>query len=163
MHWTTEQKNWLAAVLADCKTNNKSVVICSHYSPRLNYNYDSTFCNLTPFADTFLNAEVPALVDESDVDFICYLSGHTHEDQFGTVVDYPNQSAIVIDCAGCRQNEHTNRWENTKSQDCFNIVSFDTKQGLVKIVRIGSDVDSYLRSKKVMTYNYRTGEIVCNY
>lgn len=163
MHWGATQKAWLADVLDDCKENDISVIIASHYSPQLDYDFNSTFCDLDPFADTFLSDEVATLVDSSEVDFICYLCSHNHDDQFGPLVNHPNQVAITIGCASYVQDERTNRWLNAKNQDCFNIVSFDTKQKLIKIVRVGNDSDSYLRSKRVMTYNYETKEIVCNY
>ena len=51
----------------------------------------------------------------------------------------------------------THTWEgqaNTKLQDSFNIISFDTHDKIVKVVKVGCDVTRQLTQKRRLVYRY---------
>ena len=52
------------------------------------------------------------------------------------------------------------RIPGTKSMDCFNVVGVDTDLGLLKIIRIGADVDHYLRKKTILCFDYRKQQVI---
>ena len=60
----------------------------------------------------------------------------------------------------------TAQWRNSDqyrsaSQDAYNLISIDTINTLIKIVRGGgADIDNHMRTRKGIAFNYSTGEIV---
>ena len=96
-------------------------------------------------------------------DFVVWLTGHVHLDYMGYSEAYPDQLCIAIDALRCYQSMAYNdadRTEGMPSQDLYNLVTIDTFDKLVKIVRVGCDVDRYLRKKDTLCINYKTFEII---
>ncbi len=96
-------------------------------------------------------------------EFICYLCGHTHTDFVFCNENYPDQLFVVVDASNIGQAIHysdTYRVKGTRTQDLFNLFSYDLERKLVKIVRIGANADCLLRSKRSLCMNYVTGEVV---
>jgi hypothetical protein len=130
---------------------------------------DVNFCE-SEFGDGVLSSDMlnplaPAAVkdfiDEGG-EFIMWIGGHQHRDFWGVNTNYPGQAVYLIETANCDYfNEpSTEHLENTKTQDCFNVISFDTVNKVVKMFRIGNDRDAMLKHKGTLVYNYSTHQIV---
>lgn len=166
LHWDEAQKNWLETSLNDAKNKGYSVVCANHFFGGRNRTHiECAFDNVQKLSegDASINAEAPATIQkfiDKGGDFVCWLSGHTHRDYVYYLTDYPKQIGFTIDCATCSNGVTDEERENgTKSQDCFNLIAFDTTRKLVKIARIGSDRDSLLRKKDTFCINYQTKKI----
>lgn len=163
------QQTWLTNVLADAKTNDFSVVVASHYKPRMTY-IDCNFSDKTlqlSNEENYANNTAATIIQEfidGGGKFICWLCGHEHNDYVGvTSVAGTSQLVIGVSLAQCgvRVNYSVmDRVEGTKSQDLFNIIGFDTYNKHVRILRIGADMDIFMRSKKTLCINYETHDII---
>ncbi len=164
------QLTWLEAVLADALAQNYSVVIATHYAPDnrvvISCGFSSTGLNVV--AKDRLTVLAPALQDvvqqfmDKGGEFICYLSGHTHTDYVWYGKDYPQQLCVSVDCSHIGYANYwsdTLRQEGTKSEDLFNLFSFDTERKLVRLVRVGANVNSALQSKRMLAINYKTMDV----
>lgn len=97
------------------------------------------------------------------VKFIGYLCGHTHQDNIWDADGDGKQLMYCITCAAVAQ---TAQWQNSDQYrnmfaDAYNIVTIDTENNLIKIVRGGgADMDDHMRARKAICFNYSTGEKV---
>lgn len=160
---------WLNTTLSDAKTNGYSVVIAQHYLPGDALPMDCKFTVLDGFSigGMNLNERIMESVDNfvaNGGDFICHLCGHTHKDIVAYSETYPNQIFI------CGTTSSSNSLQQqfadivytpeSKFADAFNVVTFDTNRHIMKIVRIGADVDMFMRKRDMMTINYLTKQII---
>ena len=163
------QQAWITSVLADAKTNGFSVIVASHYKPRMTY-IDCNFSDKTlqlSNEENYANNAAATIIQEfidGGGKFICWLCGHEHNDYVGvTSVTGTSQLVIGVSLAQCgvRVNYSVmDRVEGTKSQDLFNVIGFDTYNKHIRILRIGADMDIFMRSKKTLCINYETKQIV---
>lgn len=111
--------------------------------------------------------------------FACWLVGHTHYDFLSTVsalqagdesVSRPDitidnmQIVVTIDTSSSATAQTSysdiDHAAGTKLQDCFNLVTIDAANKLIKIVRVGCDTDKWMRKKDTLCINYATHTIV---
>ena len=91
-------------------------------------------------------------------DFVGYFVGHTHHDIVARCEDYPDQKVVCFASTACDtwQNYDSDlpRAEGTKAEDLITVVSVDTKQRQIRLVRIGSNCTYDLedRIKTVIPY-----------
>lgn len=159
----SDMVSWLASVLDDAKNNDYSVVIAQHYKPSDFIYVESDF---TQFygrlsGDLFVDDSILTAVDsfiQSGGDFVCHLCGHTHQDQIVYSVSHPKQLFVCVTTASSdiAQEASSDLWRQygEKSLDAFNVVTIDTNRHLLKITRIGADVDMIQRNRKTITINY---------
>lgn len=87
-------------------------------------------------------------------DFVGYLVGHTHIDWLGVCEKYPEQHVInVASCANDKwQNKSSDlpRLQGTKAEDCITVLTVDTENGCVHLVRVGSNM-TYNMTKRIYT------------
>ena len=159
MHFDSTQQSWLANTLESARTSELSVMIATHGQAGNMMEMDCTFSSwhrrghdevyassVRDIVETFIN---------NGGEFICYISGHTHRDKFGLLNNYPNQLQIVIDRA-----KADTLWcdhvvvPKTKSSCLFNLISIDTTEKLIRLVRIGSNYDRYMRHIGELCYRY---------
>ena len=172
LHYNAAQNTWFVSVLTDAATNNISVIVASHYQPAY---------GVTPIQCSFTNPDItlPAVTGDrierisndtvlaidnfqnNGGTFVCWLTGHSHRDCFGTITNYSNQLIYIIDTAG-QKSLFDKRISKTKTQDCFNVFVVDTKSKLLKIVRIGKSYDRYLRHVGSLCYNYEAHQLISN-
>lgn len=162
----TIQNNWLQEILSSVP-EEYSVVIMEHYPPK---NFSKIDCNFTKkdgswSLDNMLLSEIYLkTVDEfmnNGGNFICWLAGHTHFDMICNNPTYPKQ--LFIHVANTLFESYFcdyDRIIDDKSQDVFNIISFDTILKNIKIVRVGADRDIYLRHRGTIVINYSNKEII---
>ena len=168
MAWNSAQNTWLKGVLTDAKNNNLAVICANHYpANNTNLNRDCSFCSL--YTNEIGGMPVDAInsiqsfIDNEHGEFICHISGHTHADYYG-IIDGTTQLSITIDCAYCNYDawNDSDRVVGEKSADCFNILSIDTYDKILKLFRVGVDRDRWLRHKGTMCLKYDTRELLWN-
>lgn len=164
----TEQLTWLETTLADAITNDYSVVIGMHYPV---YGFTKIDCAFTrrdreippsDCADISICQKVQTFIDDGG-DFICYIGGHKHGDYIGYSSAYPSQISILVDSASRAQsNQYSDlmRVDGEISQDLYNVVVLDKSISAIKIIRIGCDVDNYMRRRDMICLDYHTKEIL---
>ena len=162
------QLEWLAAQLADALDENLAVVIGEHL-PIAEANmvqsswqpYDGRFV-YGPLCDERITRVVQGFIDGGGT-FVCYLCGHCHTDAMHTLPGHPEQFACSLPAA---TDDLKQSWwgdldrscEDTR--DCFNVMSVDRHNGLVKFIRIGADRDLALQHRGVFTWDFVNHRLV---
>lgn len=99
--------------------------------------------------------------DNENAKFVCWLAGHTHRDLMFYPTKFPDILNIVIDQAGDRKRWETgNRVVTSESNTCANFLVVDTKNGLLKIVRLGYSMNKHLNSHRYICYDYIRRKVV---
>lgn len=162
------QKKWLDTLLAEAKEKNLYVVTAMHQpTGEVQDTYGVTFHTVNDYVG--LNgAEKSVVFEEQIAKFIreggchvCNLAGHLHHDVFGLTdagvlnVCVPSATSWDKWCDG-------KRVKGTRTYDCFNVVSIDANLGLLKIVRVGDNVDHYLRVKRALCFDFKNRKVISN-
>lgn len=162
-----EELQWLEDILNDALEKDFHVVIGTHYPIRMK----KIPCNFTTLdrGDVYGDASMEIYQEKVDAfikaegDFVVWLTGHVHIDYIGYSEKYPEQLCIAIDSQRCYQSMAYNdmdRTEGMPSQDLYNLVTIDTFDKIVKIIRVGADVDRFLRKRDTVCINYKTFEVI---
>lgn len=166
----TAQTAWLTNLLSDAITNNLHVLIAIH-SPH--GGATAKDCSFSKYGQgtmpTYDDCNTPQSVIDAvataitgGLKFIGYIVGHTHQDNMWDAEDNGKQLMYCVTCASTT----TAQWKNSdqdrsENVDAYNIVTIDTTNTLVKIVRGGgADIDDHMRTRKAICFNYSTGEVV---
>lgn len=164
---STAQRTWLETVLQDAITNNIPVITVSHtpteeittFIGPFNANY-----GLAPDEKTDVNGFEDIIHDfvTNGGTHIVHLCGHWHHDIMGTtdngILNCDIGQAAVSTSLSGRNN--SNRSRKDKSADLFNIIGVDTNEHLLKIVRIGTNMDYQMHKKSFVSINYLTKTVV---
>ena len=163
-----EQKPWLRTLLDDARENGLHVITAAHQpTGEINDTYGVTFHTMNDYISicgrektSFFEEEIVKFI-QSGGHFICHLAGHLHHDMFGlTDAGVLN---VTVPCATSWPNWcDGKRVKGTRTYDCFNAVCVDVNLGLLKIVRIGDGVDHYLRSRRVLCFDYINKKVISN-
>ena len=163
------QLSWLENVLIDASDNGLTVVIAYHSHP-LSSGYAKVVCPFShmtaggvgaynwpaaaQLVTDFVNNELPGQTTVGK--FACWLCGHQHKD---VVVWYDTygQLSIAIDSMALSVAA---RDISGKGQDCFNLVGIDTANHIVKLLRVGNDVDAQMRKIDQCAIDYTTGKVL---
>ena len=95
-------------------------------------------------------------------DFLCWICGHYHGDYIGYSETYPDQLYLMGNSGACTSpfkgnlgetNSDLARISGTPTEDCFNIYSFDLANRLVKVARIGANVNDMMTERKMAVYS----------
>lgn len=170
MHWDSTQKTWFENVLVDASNNNFSVICASHYCPDRFpvFIKDCTFCTLwKDDVNAGLNSEaadaVSNAISNNNLDFICWLFGHTHRDYFVRLSTHSEQYAIGVDRGyGKLAGDDSSRDVGTKFYDSFDLISVDTKSKHLTVVKIGCTSDRLMRQKNYLVFDYANHVIIHN-
>lgn len=155
----SQQVEWFKSVLTDARANNIPVMVAYHW---LVGNVDRiTDCTFNSY-DITPEGSAPQLVQavesftEDGGEFVCWIGGHQHYDIVGTIAN-TSQLQIAIDCATCSGiYADSDRVRHTKTQDSFNYLAIDTREKLVKLVRVGNTSNRYMQSKQTFVYRYKS-------
>lgn len=170
----TAEATWLTNTLADAKTNGLAVIIAMHYLPTTKLHvFDCQFSKYGMEGDSGSISYQPNFACEDIVQdfidgggtFMCYLIGHLHKDLFGYIYGYPKQPCVMVTTANPLRalleiNADMGREIGSKMQDAFNVVTFDKDNNIIKIIRVGADVDNMMRPRKAISYNITTGTLI---
>ena len=161
----TAQNTWLQARLAEAKTNGYTVIIATHCQLQ---NSNAVDCSFTTFGKTTFGgqldesyqASVQSFINDGGL-FACYISGHTHWDAVAYNSNYPNQLCITVTTASVNMNDNDQpRISGTITQDAANLIVIDVDFKVVKIIRVGANIDTYLRGRNTLTYSYDTHSVL---
>lgn len=97
--------------------------------------------------------------------FIGFMCGHMHRDFTGYASQFTNQLIMmpVSTCSSVRVGNTVYKYTDiadldrnihTNNQDAFNVYSIDTDNQVVKIVRIGADMNDMLIPRSTVTFSY---------
>lgn len=167
----TAQTSWLANLLTDAITNSYHVLIAVHAPHGGATPIESSFtlrgqttmpvqsdCN-TP--QTIIDT-VSAAINNGLI-FAGYIVGHTHQDNMWDAEGDGKQLMYCVTCAAVGTDA---QWKNSDQyrsykEDAYNLVTIDTHNTLVKIVRGGgANIDNIMRPRDAITFNYTTGQKV---
>lgn len=163
---TNIQCKWLADILEDAKKKNLCVMTAMHEpSANINDTYGVTFHSkndydslVGPAKETPFEKEIASFIKDGGC-HICNLAGHCHHDLFGLT-----DSGVLNTCVPSATNWDGwcdgKRVKGTRTYDCFNVVSVDTNLGLLKIARIGCNVDHYFRSQRALCFDYVNKKVI---
>ena len=175
---TWETRAWLRGVLAEA--NEKGLHVFTAQHERTGYiadNFGTKYTSLDNYRAVHKNYELSRTKYDFDHrgrvlyedvilefienggNFICNFAGHEHYDEFG-VTDKGILNVVVQNGTYWDAHGDMKRVKGTKSYDCFNVVGIDTELGLLKIVRIGADVDHYMRKKTALCFNYIEKKVI---
>ena len=161
------QATWLESRLNEAKTLGYHVFTVSH---EMTYpiidKLDTPFCTIDDFESKGGNKHSKFDFDgvianwiQSGGKFVAHFGGHEHSDFIG----YTDSGVLNVIVSGALTSgiwTDGDRIENTRTQDCFNVVGVDVSNGVLKIVRVGNNADHYLREKKVLCFDYINKKII---
>lgn len=167
----SDQELWLTNLLADAITNSLHVLIACH-SPH--GGAIAKECSFSRYEQgempTYVDCNTPqAIIDivstkiSAGLHFCGYLVGHTHQDN---IWDAEGDGKQLMYCITTSRTNGKDYWQNSDQHrdatfDAYNIVTVDTRNTLVKIIRGGgADMDDHMRTRKAICFNYSTGEMV---
>ena len=106
----------------------------------------------------YANADFSAVAEGAE--FICYCSGHTHQDVVTFLRDYPKQLELTIGCNNVHYTEGSDmlQEEGGKSEVLMNVYNIDRNRGYVYIVRIGADFSNTAQNRSFTAIKYRKNE-----
>lgn len=159
-----QQIAWLKELLADSREKGYHVMTAMHEpSAHITKPLDVTFHTLTDFEvlpETCFEDTLAEFVAQGG-NYICNLAGHTHSDRIG----FTDKGVfnVVVECgsdwAGWCDGK---RVRGTRTYDCFNVVGINVNAGILKLIRIGDNADYFLRTKRVLCYDYVHGKVIFN-
>lgn len=165
MGYDATQHAWLQAVLSDAITNNLQVAILAHFCGELMTaipcNYTSLFLSGDNIGTiTLFNEDVPNIAVAVDAfqaaggEFVCYITGHYHRDMVNVVKNYPKQLVLSVASGGITPTRDTTKVRGCRSNDDFQIVSINTYDKTVRLIKVGADRDYYSRKKGTACFGY---------
>jgi hypothetical protein len=70
----------------------------------------------------------------------------------------------MVNVASAKYTNHSDGlyYSDPESQyyDCFNYCAVDTTNGIMKMIRVGWDMDASLKRRETFAYNYITSKII---
>ncbi len=162
---------WLTATLASAREKGHHVIIMAHNAPAFAVKIPCGFSSPLKSHDSgdpysALSTKMQQAVADFKAaggEFVCYLAGHTHSDFFWYSKDFPDQLVVTVDAAsfwGANYWSDTLRAFGTKSEDLFNLFSYDLENHVVKVVRIGANVNCLMQKKDVIAVDYKTMQVI---
>ena len=180
MAYDDTENAWLASVLADALANDYHIVIATHYAgvrksadsslpvfEKIPCNYTTLYSmggnstNLTPY--NYSAYKMMIAVDDfmqAGGHFVGYIQGHYHADFVAKCAEFPSQLIYAIGSSKSGEVRDYKHTIGTRFQDEFQVVSIDTKNTIVKIFKVGANIDRYGRTKGSVCINYTTGEVL---
>lgn len=168
--WDSAEKTWLSDVLNDALTNSLCVVIACHTVKKLTEMTESNFSSYTGNGindtgnsygnqpDDWLDP-VQTFIN-SGGNFACILAGHNHSGHMGHMTNYPDIFVYVADKSSIARVSGTARNSGEINQNTVSIVTINPVEKLIKIVKIGAEVDGKMRGRHVFCYDYVNKRIV---
>ena len=175
MYWDSAQKTWLESVLADAKTNSKYVV-CVNHSPFNKadaiIDYDSPLnswkvFNSSSFDAIHLAPEAVSAVSDfinGNGNFVCWLTGHTHNDYLMTETNASRQ--FMINIASAKYSNHADGFSPTATAygetnyDCFDVIGIDLTNKILKVLRIGFNEDAAMKIRNRFSYDFANSKLL---
>ena len=166
------QETWLANLLAEAKTLGYHVLTAMHETSRPIVAWsDNTFNskdavaltagNLNHSATTF-DAIIGDFIDGGGV-HIANICGHEHADFMGKSNHGVLNIVIGSQHGYFADASDSYRIKETVTEDLLNCVGINKNLGIIKIARIGANVDHYMRGRNVLCYDYINDIVIANW
>ena len=164
MYPSDVQNAWLTNVLEDARANDLSVICCRHYpGPVVKMNVSFNSLVRTPSGSIAFLDIVQNFINEGGK-FICWLTGHMHQDFFGYLNGYPGQLEFSTVNAGVHdKKQERSRHIYNEPNGTFNIINVCPDFGILTIKRFGLQYDEFLRKQDTLVYDYLNKIIIQNY
>ena len=174
------QYQWLCEVLDSCDENTYVIltkhypmeyadanVFCEEFAPIKEYRcktYEYYSGHLAKIIDAWIHGKSVEFVNEAQFshtfsrshkeNFICYLTGHMHEDNCFTVEGYPEQVCISFACTCIDKRQLVGDLVRTQGrlEDCVTCFSYNWNTKHVNLLRLGSNVTADGRSRKYVSF-----------
>ena len=175
-----EQYKWLCGVLDSCDENTY-VVICKHYpmsyidanihcaafAPIDGYrttNVEGFSGNLPDIIDAWIHGKTVTFTNTEEIthsfskahkeNFVCYISGHEHEDNCFTVQGYKEQVCLTFACTATGRGQLLGDLPRTdgKLLDCVTCLSYNWDTKHINLLRLGSNITADGRSRKYVSF-----------
>ena len=174
------QYQWLCEVLDSCDENTYVIltkhypmeyadanVFCKEFAPIKEYRcktYEYYSGHLAKIIDAWIHGKSVEFVNESKFshtfsrshkeNFICYLTGHMHEDNCFVVKDYPEQVCISFACTCIDKRQLVGDLVRTQGrlEDCVTCFSYNWNTRHINLLRLGSNVTADGRSRKYISF-----------
>lgn len=184
-YWDSTQNSWMQEVLENARINNLAVICLTHapfaksdgeIDSAISFNswtggylqnvaddkssilHDglSTIDVALANVDTFIN---------SGGKFICWLAGHTHIDYFVKSIKHPKQVMFVTASANSDigPDYAVSTDKSGQLYDCMTYIGIDINKMWLKLLRIGKNIDGYMRKKNVLVYDLINQKTITNY
>ena len=162
-----EQCTWLLERLNGAKALGYHVITCMHEMTNVITNkLDTTFQTIDNFESLGGNKNSISKFDKVIGDWIktggihvANFAGHEHSDYIG----YTENNVLNV-CVQAATDSiiwtDGKRVQDTRTWDCFNVVSVDVATNNLKLIRVGNNSDHYLREKKILSYDYINKTII---
>ena len=175
MGYDIVQNTWLQSVLAETLDSNNAaygfhVVILSHFPGAqmvgLKCNYTSLRESGTDHTSEYngnihLMPEAINAFQSNGGIFIGYIIGHYHRDMVNVLEQYPKQLAFAVSSGGVGAGSDSTDYirdftkvVGCKSYDDFQVVSINTYDKTVRLIKVGADTDYYMRKKGTLCASY---------
>lgn len=167
MGYDSSQHTWLQELLSDAILNNLHVVILTHFTGT---SMQPLACNYTSLRTTgAFSGNYSVYLEQTDPDalaeavdafqqaggiFIGYVIGHYHRDMVNIVEGYPKQLVFAVSSGGRTPIRDFTKIVGCKSYDDFQLLSINTYDKTVRLVKVGADVDYYMRKKSTLCVGY---------
>lgn len=183
-YWDSTQNSWMQEVLENARINNLAV-ICLTHTPfaKSDGEIDSTisFNSWTGYLQDVADDKSSILHDSlstidaalANVDtfinnggkFICWLAGHTHVDYFVKSIKHPKQVMFVTASANSNigPDYAVSTDKSGQLYDCMTYIGIDINKMWLKLLRIGKNIDGYMRKKNVLVYDLINQKTITNY
>ena len=173
-HWDKDESSWLKEVLSDALIKSMHVIIVNHTPFPKNIALRDSSLDWNSYIDyraweksDQLCMEIEAIqiiqeyIDNGGI-LICLLTGHEHIDNILTAKEYEGQLMINIASANHSKHDDGNTTEDASSvfYDCFDLCGVDIENGVLKILRIGWNIDSSFRIREKLCYDYINNHIL---
>lgn len=168
---TSKQHAWLIETLEGARQIGKPVVIATHMSPAHGISYLPVPCayNTTDYTGELTSSDVTRNAKDAVSDFIlaggefvCWIIGHVHTNMLYTINTgtETEQFVALLTCDSATNPTSIARGSagirvaGTKTEDAFNVITFDTVRKLIKIVRIGANINDKMEEATKIVYRY---------
>ena len=90
------------------------------------------------------------------VDFICYIGGHTHASFVMRLADYPEQLQIIVPSGSNAVGQR--RWDDLRpdGSDNYYYIAINRDRKVIKLLKAGSRITNDCRERKITEISYDT-------
>lgn len=183
-YWNAEQSTWMQTALEDARQKGLAVICMAHppfakedgrIDDSITFNSWSGYRADVVDDKTSMQFDSLAVVDEALVNidtfinnggkFICWIAGHTHLDYFVQSISHPKQVMFVTASANYARAADSKPSSDVSSQmyDCMTYIGIDLDKMWLKILRVGRNLDGYMRKKNVLTYDLTNQKVIANW
>ena len=162
------QTAWLGNLLDGAIADGLHILIATHGIATGAHTKSCTFSKRGTYTSNQTIQYTPPVITElvrtkinNGLHFVGYLCGHLHQDFVWDVYNDGTQLMYCITCASSSALQSRNSDQGRDATaDAYNLVTIDTKNQLVKLIRGGgANSDKYHRNRKAICLHYGTGEI----